>query len=108
MKTAELLKKVNNNGREAKLICASTKLPTVRLCEKSNDGVLMVIDLSVFVREVFSLSDEEVFVIGRDEKSDYKLPNDERFSRFHCFVARVGGMYQVFDSSLCGTALENK
>ena len=54
------------------------------------------------------MSDEEVFVIGRDEESDYKLPNDKCFSRFHCFVARVGGMYQVFDSSLCGTALENK
>lgn len=68
----------------------------------------MTINLSVFVQEIFSLSDEEVFVIGRDEESDYKLPNDRRFSRFHCFVARVGGMYQVFDSSLCGTALENK
>lgn len=108
MKTAELLKKVNNNGREVKLVCMSTKLPTVRLCEKSNDGVLMAIDLSVFVQEIFSLSDEEVFVIGRDEESDYKLPNDRRFSRFHCFVARVGGMYQVFDSSLYGTTLENK
>lgn len=106
MTTKELLQTVNNNGRNANLIYVGTSLPTVGLAPKCDIGELMSLNLNIFLAQARRLQPDEAFVIGRDGNCNFVLPEDRRFSRFHCVIAFVNGNFYVFDCSLCGTVLK--
>lgn len=106
MKTKELLEAVNNSGRNANLIYVGTTLPTIGLAPKCDIGELMSLNLNIFLAQACRLQPDEAFVIGRNENSNFILPEDRRFSRFHCAITLSNGNFYIYDCSLNGTFIK--
>lgn len=103
MKLQEVLEQAKNNGRKVRLIYVGKGLPVVGFCKNCDWGELMSLNLGVFAQEVWRREPGTAFIIGRHTDSDFRLPNDARYSRIHCVIAFYGGSYHVYDCSLCGT-----
>ncbi len=101
MKTIDLLKKVSENGRSAKVIAivSASDLPR-------NLRVLNIeVDLFALRNILLAMNADDAFVIGRSDDADYMLPSAPFYSRIHCAILRTGDLFQIMDCSLNGTAL---
>ncbi len=105
MKTEELLKRVNECGRELKVIGMTAKLPKLGLAGINGIRFMKEIDLTTVKEAIENMPEGECFVIGRASESNYYLPGDKYFSRYHCAVLRMNSLYQIIDCSLNGTKI---
>lgn len=104
MKLEELLKRVNENGRELKVISIEAQLPRLGLVEISGGRFMKEINLQLWKDAIKNMPEGECFVIGRGSGVNYYLPDNRFFSRYHCAILCMNNdLYWVIDCSLNGT-----
>ena len=100
MKQKELFRQLAMLNRVPKLLC--------NFSEKEYPFIIMgdveKLDIMCLRLELYALSDDEAYVIGRSRNADKKTLYYPNLSRIHCFIIKTDtGDYALYDTSKAGT-----